>query len=98
MTKQEMPDRIWAWELHDNMGSSRGWNEKSGWNSVEYRRADLPPTPAEAMRCPEVAAAITAMRGLIAAHASGWIDGADDGAGQRARAAIAALEGVVKHD
>ena len=80
MSDQKMPGKIWL------------TTTESG--NVEYRRADLPPTPAEAMRCPEVAVAIAAMRELIVAHASGWIDGEDWGAGSRARDALAALEGA----
>lgn len=65
---------------------------------LEMEAGTTPPTPAEAMRCPEVAAAITAMRDVIKAHASGWIDGADGGAGDRARASLAALEQAVRHE
>lgn len=64
------------------------------WNT----RAALPPTPAEAMRCPEVVALVEVMRDLITAHASGWIDGADGGAGQRARAALASVEEIANGD
>ena len=34
------PDRIWAWEIRDNLGSSRGWNESCGVGRGEYIHAD----------------------------------------------------------
>ena len=101
----DMPERIWAWpnDVEDGFMAACRQNEPppkyADGSHIEYVRADLhdadlPPTPAEAMRCPEVAVAIAAMRELIVAHASGWIDGEDWGAGSRARDALAALEGA----
>jgi hypothetical protein len=57
------------------------------------RRADLPPTPAEAMRCPEVAALVEAMRNAIEAIDAAY-DGPDDNGrySTRERSALAALE------
>lgn len=59
------------------------------WN----RRADLPPTPAEAMRCPEVAALVDAMRNAIEAIDAAYDDPDDNGRySTRERSALAALE------
>lgn len=65
------------------------------WNS----RADLPPTPAEAMRCPEVMALVEAMRNAIEAIDAAY-DGPDDNGrySTRERAALAALEQEARHE
>lgn len=67
----------------------------SSWN----RRADLPPTPAEAMRCPEVVAMVEALRSAIEAIDAAY-DGPDDNGrySTRERAALAALEQAVRHE
>lgn len=59
------------------------------WNT----RAVLPPTPAEAMRCPEVAELVEAMRNAIVAIDAEY-DGPDDHGrySTRERAALSALE------
>lgn len=59
------------------------------WNT----RADIPPTPAEAMRCPEVAALVEALRNAIVAIDAAY-DGPDDNGrySTRERSALAALE------
>lgn len=61
--------------------------------------ADRPPTPAEAMRCPEVMALVEAMRGAIEAIDAAY-DGPDDNwrYSTRERAAISALEQSVRHE
>jgi hypothetical protein len=59
----EAPERIWAVDLV-LMGEPWAhiealpmpWKPVSGKKPVEYRRADAPPTLAEAMRCEEVRA------------------------------------------
>ncbi len=59
----EMPAQIWAYPQGDQSTRGRWHNVPvQHADAAEYRRADLPPTPAEAMRCPEVAALVEAMR------------------------------------
>lgn len=67
----------------------------SSWN----RRAYLPPTPAEAMRCPEVVALVKAMRGMCdvwhsTCVASGW----DPFHVSQYETAITALEQEARHE
>lgn len=59
MNKQEMPAQIWAYP-QDGQSTRGRWHNVpvQHANTAEYLRADLPPTPAEAMRCPEVAALV----------------------------------------
>ena len=65
----------------------------------DHPDTDLPPTPAEAMRCPEVMALVEAMRGAIEAIDAAY-DGPDDNGrySTRERAALAALEQAVRHE
>lgn len=96
MTKQEMPARIWAWWFTPDkiiQEMQGGWTADHDKRLIEYRRADLPPTPAEAMRCPEVAALVEAMRNAIEAIDAAY-DGPDDNGrySTRERAALAALK------
>lgn len=73
------------------------------WNS----RADLPPTPAEAMRCPEVMALVEALRPFAEAamhlhpaiqNDATTLDGIEAGQWRAAYAALAALEQAVRHE
>ncbi|WP_374290118.1 hypothetical protein [Paenirhodobacter enshiensis] len=90
----EMPAQIWAYP--QDWQSTRGrWHNVpvQHADAAEYRRADLPPTPAEAMRCPEVAALVEAMRNAIVAIDAAY-DGPDDNGrySTRERSALAAME------
>lgn len=53
-----MSDKI-SKEMHG------GWTAEFEKCEVEYRRADLPPTPAEAMRCPEVMALVDELHYIV---------------------------------
>lgn len=65
----------------------------------DHPDTDLPPTPAEAMRCHEVMALVKAMRGAIEAIDAAY-DGPDDNGrySTHERAALAALEQAVCHE
>lgn len=89
------------------VGSVLGRNGRGEvkFQTVKYRRSDLPPTPAEAMRCPEVMALVEAMRSAsssleaIALHSpSKGSSVVAEAAWRRSVAAIAALEQAVLHD
>lgn len=106
MSEQEMPDRIWA-KTHgastDVISGARGliggWNEHRREGQHEYRRADLPPTPAEAMRCPEVMALVEALGDIAGGDPT--IDDPEvdaERSARIARAALAALEQAVRHE
>lgn len=66
---------------------------------TEYRRADLPPTPSEAMRCPEVIALVEALGDIAGGDPT--IDDPEvdaERSARIARAALAALEQAVRHE
>lgn len=105
MTKQEMPDRIWAYDDGANVMAFDF--ETTIGRAVEYRRSDLPPTPAEAMRCPEVMALVEAMRPFAEAamhlhpatpNDATTLDGIDAGQWRAAYASLSALEKAVRHE
>ena len=74
----DAPERIWAWENHDGLGSSRGWNLQTSFNAQEYIRADLSPSPEV------VKELVEALR---------WYSGDPSSQGDVARDALAKLEG-----
>ena len=101
----DAPERIWAWRFHSgarNEHMDGGLCQQPDARETEYRRADLPPTLAQAMMVPEVRELVEAFKVLLEAHESGWIAGEDWGAAERARAALhrilAALEPVPLRD
>ena len=86
----DAPERIWfLWAVGGPNGrvfASKVDHSEEGY--PEYRRADLPPTLAQAMMVPEVRELVEAFKVLLEAHESGWIAGEDWGAAERARAAL----------
>lgn len=62
----DMPERIWAtpfFEGHPAYGYEGEWHiDPDAAGGTPYRRADAPPTLAEAMRCPEVTSLVKAAR------------------------------------
>lgn len=95
----EMPERIIVREDYDGdvdgqwLDASAPRPHSFGHYFTEYRRADLPPTPAEAMRCPEVAALVEALAEIaeVPCAQSRAVDGAKR-ARHLARAALALLQ------
>jgi hypothetical protein len=62
----DAPERIWALIPPASPAMSGGWRDTVppahwGADAVEYRRADAPPTLAEAMTVPEVRALVEAL-------------------------------------
>jgi hypothetical protein len=78
----DAPERIWAVDLVV-MGEpwshiealSKKWKPVSGKKPVEYRRADAPPTVAEAMTVPEVRALVGALTVAIEVAEDEGLDG-----------------------
>lgn len=90
------PERIWATTgaAQGSLGYGQGatvalhwvgvWSEKhDDMRQVEYRRADLPPTLAEALALPEIAALVEAAEGYRRAIAA--FDGGGEMTGKIAR-------------
>jgi hypothetical protein len=61
------PDSIWTEppDIFDGMGL---WYDKPHPRLTEYRRADLPPTMAQALALPEIAALVEALRLFVGGH------------------------------
>lgn len=102
MSEKNAPERIWLQldiENDQPLEDATWYVDQIEDYDTEYRRADLPPTPAEAMRCHEVMALVEAMRGAIEAIDAAY-DGPDDNGlySTRERAAISALEQSVRHE
>lgn len=97
MSENNSPELIWAYD--DGAYVMAFDFETTIGGAVKYRRADLPPTPAEAMRCPEVWALVEAMRRAIEAIDAAY-DGPDDNGrySTRERAALSALEQAAHHE
>jgi hypothetical protein len=69
--KDEAPERIWALIPPASPAMSGGWRDTvppAHWSAdaVEYRRADAPPTLAEAMTVPDVKALVDAAEKIAA--------------------------------
>lgn len=107
----EMPAHIWAFEDEPNSGAvprAGIWiDERSECpdGAPEYRRTDIPLTPPEAMRCPEVMALVEALRSAsssleaIALHSpSKGSSVVAEAARRRSVAALTALEQAVHHE
>jgi hypothetical protein len=63
------PDRIFAWEnITGAWIDAQGETIRDG--ETEYRRADLPPTKSEALRCPEVQALVGLLYQAVTTRAS----------------------------
>lgn len=108
MSEQKMPARIWAGSPSMCGNAFGDWDDTPSLpGDTEYRRADLPPTPAEAMRCHEVMALVEALRPFAEAamhlhpatpNDATTLDGIDAGQWRAAYAALAALEQEARHE
>ena len=59
----DAPERIWADSYSDPWGNElRWWSTVREDDAIEYRRADLPPTLAQAMMVPEVRELVQALK------------------------------------
>ena len=76
----DAPERLWAVRSDDGLPQYADTPFGIWWHTArdgytEYRRTDLPPTVAEAMRCPEVRALVEvalASRRWVENMAHGW--------------------------
>ena len=102
------PEYIWAWTWNHKFPSKQ--NGTTQWNAsiypsdpehcaTAYRRADLPPTLAQARALPEIKALVEALRKIDALDPEGMIGGCSSDAirglvlrmGEQARAALRAI-------
>ena len=64
----DAPERIWADSYSDPWGNElRWWSTVREDDTIEYRRADLPPTLAQALTVPEVRELVEALRAIATA-------------------------------